>query len=312
MSGATREPTFVAGPERVSQGHLACPGCGIMPAYRWAMKVFGPRTVLVTPACCFAVVDGPFPTSASTVPFLHTAFEAAAAYASGVRAGLDVLRTEGEEDVTVLVWAGDGGTFDIGLQSLSAAAERNEDMVYVCYDNEAYMNTGIQRSSATPRGAWTTTTPAGGGKREPKKDLGAILAAHQVPYFATASLSHPDDLVRKLETAKGLRGFRMIHYLCPCPTGWKADSKDMVALARGAVESGVFPLYEIFDGERYVVNHAPAWTPLRDYAKLQGRFKHLGDAGLAAMETEARRRFARLEALASLAMPDGRAAATPA
>ncbi|MCC7140305.1 MAG: pyruvate synthase subunit beta [Planctomycetes bacterium] len=278
--------------EILRAGHLACPGCGVTPAYRWALKVLGRRTIVTAPACCFAVIDGAFPYSASSVPFLHAAFEAAPAYASGVRAALDVT---GQHDVNVLVWAGDGGTFDIGLQSLSAAAERNEDMIYVCYDNEAYMNTGIQRSSATPRGAWTMTTPAKDGKREPKKHLGEIMAAHRIPYFATVSISHPEDFVRKLETAKSMRGFRLLHYFCPCPTGWKADSRHMAELGRLAVETGVFPLYEVFDGVRTVVNVAPAWTPMKEYLKLQGRFAQVTPPEVEAMEREARAEWARLE-----------------
>ena len=287
-----------ANPDRiVHRGHLACPGCGATPAYRMALDVLGRDTIVVAPACCFAVIDGPFPHSASGVPFLHTAFEASAAYASGVRAALDVRKSEG---VTVLVWAGDGGTFDIGLQALSAAAERNEDLIYVCYDNEAYMNTGIQRSSATPRGAWTTTTPSGHVKAEPKKDLGEIMAAHRIPYFATASLSHPADFVAKMEKAKRLRGFRMIHYFSPCPTGWKADSRHMVELARRAVDCGLFPLYEVFDGERLAIHHRPTWRPVKDYVELQGRFRHFREEDLAAMEAEARAAWERLEHRARL------------
>ena len=281
----------------VRRGHLACPGCGATPAYRMALQTLGRRTVVCAPACCFAVIDGPFPYSASGVPFLHTAFEAVAAYASGVRAALDI---RGEEDVHVLAWAGDGGTFDIGLQALSAAAERNENILYVCYDNEAYMNTGVQRSSATPRGAWTTTTPAGHTKAEAKKDLGEIMAAHRIPYFATASLSHPQDLAAKFEKAKKLRGFRMIHYYSSCPTGWKADSRHMVEIARRAVECGLFPLYEVFDGERLVINHRPDWRPVKEYCELQGRFSHFGPADLAAMEAEAKRAWERLENRARL------------
>ncbi len=167
---------------------------------------FGKETAIVTPACCFAVIDGPFPYSAAGVPLLHTAFEASAAFASGVRAGFDM---RGDKDVQVVVMAGDGGTFDIGLQALSASAERNENFVYICYDNEAYMNTGIQRSSATPKAGWTTTTPVDAPKQEAKKDIGAIMAAHRIPYFATASIAYPDDLYAKLEKAKNTKGFRM-------------------------------------------------------------------------------------------------------
>jgi pyruvate ferredoxin oxidoreductase beta subunit/2-oxoisovalerate ferredoxin oxidoreductase beta subunit len=171
-------------------------------------------------------------------------------------------------------------------------------MIYVCYDNEAYMNTGIQRSSATPQGAWTMTTPSKGGKREPKKHLGEIMAAHRIPYFATVSVSHPEDFVRKLEIAKGMRGFRMLHYFCPCPTGWKADSRHMAELGRLAVETGVFPLYEVYDGLRYVINHPPTWRPMHDYLKLQGRFAQLTPEDVARMEVEARAEWARIEHLA--------------
>ncbi|MBI4230966.1 MAG: pyruvate synthase subunit beta [Planctomycetes bacterium] len=289
------------GGEIVSRGHLACPGCGIMPAIRFAMKVLGRRTVIVAPACCYAVVDGPFPYSAAGVPFLHSAFEAAASFASGVRAGLD---TTGVADVTVLAWAGDGGTFDIGLQSLSAAAERNENMIYVCYDNEAYMNTGIQRSSATPRGAWTTTTPKGATKTERKKDLGAIMAAHRVPYFATATIAYLEDLTRKFAKARDLGGFRMLHLYAPCPTGWKADARHMVELSRLAVRTRVFPLYEVHDGTRFEVTLDPETAPLRDYLALQGRFAEMGDAGVAAMEDEIRDRW---EILQRRAASSGRA-----
>ncbi|MBI1747016.1 MAG: pyruvate synthase subunit beta [Acidobacteria bacterium] len=255
-----------------SPGHLACPGCGIMPAYRTALQVLGKNTIIVAPACCFAVVDGPFPYSAAGVPFMHCAFETAAASAAGVRAALEVL---GRDDTNVVAWAGDGGTFDIGLQALSASAERNEDMIYVCYDNEAYMNTGIQRSSATPRMAWTTTTPQQAPKIEYKKDLGGIMAAHRIPYFATASLAHPEDMMAKFRKAKELRGFRMIHYFCPCPTGWKTDARYMVKLDRLAVQTKVFPLYEVFGGRRYVLNVASEGLPVSEYLKIQGRFSHL-------------------------------------
>jgi len=258
--------------EILHSGHLACPGCGIMPMIRLVLKVLGSRTIIVSPACCYAVVDGPFPYSASGVPLMHCAFESAAASASGVRAALDM---RGIEDVHVLAVAGDGGTFDIGLQALSAAAERNENFIYLCYDNEAYMNTGIQRSSATPWGAWTTTTPELAPKSEPKKNLGAIMAAHRIPYFATASLAYPDDLLAKLETAKNAKGFRMIHYYCPCPTGWKADSRDMVKLARLAVQTRVFPLYEVWRGREWKITLDPDREELQKYLQIQGRFKHM-------------------------------------
>ncbi len=279
------------GEEIMEPGHYACPGCGITPMVRLLLRVFGRATMIVTPACCYAVVDGPFPYSSAGVPLLHTAFEAAAAYATGVRAGLDML---GESDVQVVVIAGDGGTFDIGLQALSAAAERNENILYICYDNEAYMNTGIQRSSATPLLAWTTTTPARAPKQEPKKDLGGIMLAHRIPYFATASMAYPDDLYRKLVRARDTRGFRMIHYFSPCPVGWRVDSRYSIRLARLAVQSRVFPLYEAEYGERVRITVDPDPVPVEAYLKLQGRFKHLRPEDIRRIQQEVDRNWARL------------------
>ena len=172
------------------------------------------------------------------------------------------------------------------------------------------MNTGVQRSSATPRGAWTMTTPTQAPKLEPKKQFGAIMAAHRIPYFATVSISEPEDFIAKLEKAKAMRGFRLLHYFCPCPTGWKADSRHMMTLARLAVETGSFPLYECFDGERYVLNHTPAWQPMGDYLKLQGRFNHLSKDDVARMELEARRQWGRLEQLAAMSPEPAEAGAT--
>lgn len=267
----------------VYSGHLACQGCGIIPAYRLALDVFGKDTVIVVPACCLAVIDGPFPLSATKVPFMHCAFETTAASAAGVKAAFEVL---GKEHIQVVGWAGDGGTFDIGLQALSAAAERNEDIIYICYDNEAYMNTGIQRSSATPIKAWTTTTPTTAPKEQPKKDIGAILAAHKIPYFATAALAYPEDMVAKFKKAKEIKGFRFIHYLCACPTGWKSESRHAVKLSRLAVETKIFPLYEIFNGEKYVINYTPKGLPVNEYFKLQGRFSHLTNEDIELIQKE--------------------------
>ena len=258
--------------EWLSCGHLACPGCGEKLAMRLALKALGKRTILVIPAGCSAVVDGMFPHSSSMVPFLHTAFETTASAAVGVRAGLDV---RGVQEVTVLAWGGDGATFDIGLQALSAAAERNENILYVCYDNEAYMNTGIQRSSSTPWGAWTGTTPVDHPKDRPKKDMMAIMAAHKIPYAATASVAFPEDYVNKLQKAKDICGTRYIQVFSPCPSGWKTPSDISVKLARMAVESRIFPLFEIEDGKKYSITHEPSPTPVEEYLKLQGRFRHL-------------------------------------
>jgi pyruvate/2-oxoacid:ferredoxin oxidoreductase beta subunit len=225
------------------------------------------------------------------VPLLHTAFETGAAAASGVRAALDA---RGETDVNVVVWAGDGGTFDIGLQALSGAAERNEDILYCCYDNEAYMNTGVQRSSATPWGAWTTTTPADHPQSTKKKDILAILAAHAIPYAATASVSHPVDLVAKVQRAMSVRGTRFLHILSPCPPGWKCADDETVALARLAVSSRVFPLMEVEDGTRWRFTAEHPGTPVRDYLKPQGRFRHLDEAGIARIQDDVDARWQRL------------------
>ncbi len=258
--------------ELVASGHVACPGCGGSLAMRLVLKALGPKTIVTMPACCWTIVSGPFPQTALSVPLLHTAFETTAATAAGIRAALDM---QGDTETTVLGWAGDGGTFDIGLQALSGAAERNEDILYVCYDNEAYMNTGIQRSSATPWGAWTTTTPAATPKSHPKKDMMAILAAHRIPYAATATVGHPVDLVEKVRKAKGIRGTRFIHVLSPCPPGWRVADEETVDLARMAVRTRVFPLVEVEHGQRWRLTADHPGDPVEPYIRRQGRFRHL-------------------------------------
>ncbi len=259
--------------EVLAPGHLACGGCGAALSMRWLLKALGRDTVLVMPACCWSVIDGPSPYSAVGVPLMHTPFASAAAAASGVRAALD---RKGHPDTTVCAWAGDGGTFDIGIQALSAAAERNENILYVCYDNEAYMNTGVQRSSATPMGAWTTTTPNAHPKATAKKDLVAIMAAHGLPYIATATVGYPDDFFAKLERARSTKGTRFLHVLAPCPAGWKFPSERTIRYSRLAVASHVFPLIEI-DGGRLRFTADPPRIPLREYLDGQGRFLHLLD-----------------------------------
>jgi pyruvate ferredoxin oxidoreductase beta subunit/2-oxoisovalerate ferredoxin oxidoreductase beta subunit len=224
---------------------------------------------------------------------MHTPFASAAAAASGVRAALDI---KGDTETTVCAWAGDGGTFDIGIQALSAAAERNENIMYICYDNEAYMNTGIQRSSATPFGAWTTTTPAARVKDQPKKDLLAIMAAHGIPYAATATVAFPDDLAAKVARARATRGTRFLHVLAPCPPGWKIPSERAIRVARLAVMSRVFPLVEVENGTTWRVTLDPGQVPLEDYLKEQGRFRYLLDSAdaLQAARTAVERRWERV------------------
>jgi pyruvate/2-oxoacid:ferredoxin oxidoreductase beta subunit len=278
--------------ELMTAGHLACPGCGGSLAMRLVLKALGPKTIVSLPACCWTIVAGPYPQSSLGVPLFHTAFETAASTASGIRAALDMA---GDTETTVLAWAGDGGTFDIGLQALSGAAERNENILYVCYDNEAYMNTGIQRSSSTPWGAWTTTTPAGTPKSHPKKDLLAILAAHGIPYAATASVAFPADLVAKVTKAKGIVGTRFLHVLAPCPPGWRSADDETIDLARQAVHTRVFPLIEVEDGQRWRFSLEHPAEPVEPYIRRQGRFRHLTDDQIRFIQSETDARFARLE-----------------
>jgi pyruvate/2-oxoacid:ferredoxin oxidoreductase beta subunit len=270
--------------ELLSPGHLACQGCGAALAMRLALKGLGGRTIACLPACCWSVIDGPFPHSSLDIPIYHCAFETAASSASGVKAGLEMV---GDTETTVLAWAGDGGTFDIGIQALSAAAERNEDIIYACYDNEAYMNTGIQRSSATPLGAWTTTTPVKHYKKERKKDMIGIMAAHEIPYIATASVAYPEDMVKKFKKAREIKGTRFIHIFAPCPVGWKSQPEGSIKLARLAVQTGYFPLFEIEDGEKWSLNFKlKERKPISEYLKLQGRFRHLKEEEIAMIQKE--------------------------
>ncbi|MHB1419855.1 MAG: thiamine pyrophosphate-dependent enzyme [Bacillota bacterium] len=260
--------------EYLLKGHTACPGCGGTLALRLILKALGDKTMMVLPACCWTNIAGFHPLRSLEIPVYHVPFAAGAAAGAGLSKGLEL---RGDHDVTVLVWAGDGGTFDIGLQSLSGAAERNDNILYITYDNEGYMNTGVQRSSATPQGAWTTTTPVYEGNSRPKKDIIAILANHNVPYTATASAAYANDLVAKVQKAKQLKGTKFIHVLAPCPLGWRYDPSYTVKLARVAVESKIFPLYEVTQGNKYAITYEPAGIPVGEYLDLQGRFAHLSD-----------------------------------
>ncbi|MBL7069077.1 MAG: 3-methyl-2-oxobutanoate dehydrogenase subunit beta [Candidatus Omnitrophica bacterium] len=262
--------------EIMSPGHVACQGCGATLAMRYALKALGRNTIVVIPACCWSVIDGPFPYSSLGVPLFHTAFETAASTASGIAAGLEM---EGNKDTNVLAWAGDGGTADIGIQALSGAVERRDKIIYVCYDNEAYMNTGIQRSSSTPYGAWTTTTPVEEFKSRPKKNMVEIIAAHDIPYAASANISYPEDFVGKLKKAKGIPGAKYIQVLSPCPAGWKYSSEMTIRLGKLAFETCVYPLYEV-EGGKYIVKKPARKRPVEEYLKHQGRFKHLTKTGI--------------------------------
>jgi pyruvate/2-oxoacid:ferredoxin oxidoreductase beta subunit len=263
--------------EYMYSGHVGCPGCGAAIAMRFTLKALGDKTIMVLPACCWSIIAGPYPMSTLKIPVIHSAFETGGAVASGVRAALDM---KGDTETTVVTWAGDGGTFDIGFQALSGAVERNEDFIYVCYDNEAYMNTGVQRSSSTPYGAWTTTTPGAEWKKMRKKNIVEALVAHRIPYAATANIAFPEDLVRKVQKAKGLKGSRFIHIYASCPTGWRIPSEMSVKIARMAVQTNIFPLYEVENGVKYTINYKPKEYLVREYFKLQGRFRHLTERDL--------------------------------
>ncbi|NIM45591.1 MAG: pyruvate synthase subunit beta [Nitrososphaeria archaeon] len=255
-------------------GSSACSGCGLMIALKIFLKILGQRTILVIPASCAGVLSGNYPRASFQVITINTAFETAASLASGVSAALEMRRID---DVQVLAWAGDGATFDIGLQALSNAAQGNENILYVCDDNESYMNTGIQSSGATPYGAWTTTTPL--GKRTHKKNIMGIMLAHKIPYLASASPSFPVDLMKKVSKAKDIQGTRFIHLLVPCPTGWRFSPSLTIKIGRLAVETGMWILYEYHKGHmmltgasRYIAEGKLKKKPIEEYLSLQGRF----------------------------------------
>ena len=275
--------------EVLRRGQMSCPGCGLALGMRMVLRAMGPRTVVVVVPSCIAVTSGPFPYTALGVPAFHSAFEIAAPTAAGISAA---LKEQGKKDIPVLAFAGDGGTFDIGLQSLSGAADRNEDIIYVCMDNEAYMNTGIQVSSATPRYTWTGTSPTGNTRR--KKQIMDIMAAHRIPYAATASIAFPDDLTLKIQKAREIKGTRFIHILSPCTTGWKIGEDMAVKVAMLSVETDIFPLYEILDGIEYTINHKSRGLPVEKYLTLQGRYKHLAEKEIQAIQTETDRSCAEL------------------
>jgi len=266
-------------------GNATCAGCGLDLSLRWALKALGPRTALVTPASCLNVVIGVWPKAASDFPFINMVFAGGAAAATGLYHG---LKARGIDDVTVMCYAGDGGTTDIGIQGLSGAAERGTNIIYVCYDNEAYMNTGIQRSSSTPLGAITTTTYF--GKKEQKKNLPAIMAAHNIPYVATASVADPLDLYDKFKKAKDIEGLKYIHIYAPCPPGWKIDSELCVDVAKKALDSGMWILYEIENGKFKLTGKSRRLLDprkrksIKDYLTMQGRFRKITEKEIKSLE----------------------------
>ncbi|MFH1383171.1 MAG: pyruvate synthase subunit PorB [Chloroflexota bacterium] len=290
----TKEEYFAA-------GHRACVGCGEALAVRLAAKALGENVIVANATGCMEVVSSQLPWTSWRVPWIHALFENAAAVASGVEAGLKVRVRKGmrpEKHTTIVAMAGDGGTSDIGLQALSGALERGHNFVYLCFDNEAYMNTGIQRSSATPYGASTTTAPAGKksiGQVTWKKNMPAIAAAHDIPYVATASPGYPFDLMDKVAKAAAINGPAYIHIISPCPTGWRFPTELSIKLGRLAVTTRMFPLYEVENGRYKLGRGAAKPRPVEDYLKLQGRFRHLSEGEIKQIQERVDQEYAKLE-----------------
>ncbi len=262
--------------EFVHPGNRACSGCGLSIVYRMGLKALGKNTILVVPPSCLTVLQGLYPVASSKLPVVNVTFASTGAAATGVRGAMKALK---KTDVNVVAWAGDGGTSDIGIQALSGACERGEDIIYICYDNEAYMNTGVQRSGTTPQGVLTTTTPIK-GKLQQKKDVPSIIAAHGIGYVATASAAFPLDFYDKVKKATTLPGPKYIHVHTPCPPGWSFESRYTIKIGKLAVQTGLFDLYEIENGQFRLTGPSEKLIgkkrkPVTDYFATQGRFKSL-------------------------------------
>ncbi len=277
--------------EPLSPGHRACQGCGEVLALRQAMKAIGSNVVVCSATGCMEIITSPFPQTAWRVPWIHVAFENAAAVVSGVEAAYKAMNRKkiiNQPEVTFLAYGGDGATADIGLQALSGALERGHNFVYLCLDNEAYMNTGIQRSSSTPFGASTTTSPPGrksSGQATWKKNLPKIAVAHGIPYVATASPAYPVDLMNKVKKASLVPGPAYVHIYSPCPTGWRCGLDESLEVARLAVETKVFPLYEVIDGKYFLSRKPSNPRPITAYFKPQRRFRHLKEDEVAGIQS---------------------------
>ena len=280
--------------DRLAGGHRLCAGCGASIAVRQVLLGAGEDPVVVGCATgCLEVSTTIYPYSSWKTPFIHNAFENSSATISGVEAAFKGLKRAGkipaDKKMKFVAFGGDGGTYDIGLQALSGAMERGHDMVYVCYDNGAYMNTGIQRSSATPKGAWATTAEVGqaqAGKRQRRKDLTGIMAAHNIPYVAQASISHWKDLTTKAEKAFAVEGPAFLNVFAPCPRGWRTPTAQTVEIAKLAVQTGFWPLYEVEDGVWRQTVKVHNRKPVEEFMKPQGRFKHLFAPGNEALLAE--------------------------
>ena len=281
-------------------GHRACSGCGEVLALMMVMKALGRNVIISMSTGCMEIISSQLPHTAWEVPWIHTLFETSAIVASGIEAGLKALKRKGASlpEAKVVAMGGDGATFDIGLGAISGAFERGHDFLYVCFDNEAYMNTGIQRSSATPFGASTTTQPAGKvgmGQLTWKKNMPAIAVAHDIPYVATASPSYPFDLIAKVKKAAKIEGPTYVHILSVCPTGWRIPTDMTIRIGRLAVETGIFPLYEVEKGKYTLSYDPPRLRPVEDYLKPQGRFRHLTAEMIDKIQQRVTAEYARLK-----------------
>lgn len=284
-------PRLIEKKERFAPGHRACIGCGEALAVRLACKAMGDNVIIANATGCMEIVASQVPYTSWTLPWIHTLFENTAAVASGIEASLKVMKRKGRglsTDAKVVAIAGDGGTSDIGIQALSGALERGHDFLYLCFDNEAYMNTGIQRSSSTPYGAATTTSPVGKmsiGQFSWKKNMPAIVVAHNIPYVATACPSYPFDLIEKVKKGLDTAGPAYVHIFSVCPVGWRSPPDLSVRIGRLAVETGIFPLYEVENGKYKMSLEPPELRPVTDYMKLQGRFRHLSPDDIDKIQT---------------------------
>jgi len=287
--------------EYLAPGHNFCTGCGEALAIRLTCKALGENTIIAMATGCDEVCTTPLPVTSWRLPWLHTLFENAGAEISGAEAGLTTLMRKGkvpQRDIKFVAMAGDGGTSDIGLQSLSGAIERGHNFLYVCWDNEAYMNTGIQRSSATPYGASTTTAPAGKvsiGQKTRKKNMVEVCVAHGIPYAASACPSYPFDLMNKIRKGAEVKGPAYVHILSVCPTGWRSPSNLTIEIGRLAVETGVFPLYEVENGHYKLNVDRPKLKPAEEYLRVQGRFRHLSPSDMQEIQERVNVEYARLK-----------------
>ncbi len=280
--------------EFVHPGNRACSGCGLSIVYRMGLKALGKNTILVVPPSCLTVLQGLYPVASTKLPCVNVTFASTGAAATGVRAAMRALN---KENVNVVAWAGDGGTSDIGIQALSGACERGEDIIYICYDNEAYMNTGVQRSGTTPQGVFTTTTPIK-GKLQEKKDVPAIIAAHGIGYVATASAAYPLDFYDKVKKATTIPGPKYIHVHTPCPPGWSFETRYTIKVGKLAVQTGLFDLYEIENGQFTLTGASKNLVgkerlPVTEYFKTQGRFKSLTPQLIDSVQQEVDAKWAR-------------------